>query len=138
MFDMLPERRQHKAGNLSGGQQKVLEIGRALMMKPRLILFDEPSLGLAPIMARQVFDTIKRLQLDAGITVLIVEQNARSGLAISDRAYVLELGKERLEGPGATLLNDPRVARLYLGSSTLEDDADGVEQEPEPAVVESA
>jgi branched-chain amino acid transport system ATP-binding protein len=121
MFDMLAGRRQENAGNLSGGQQKVLEIGRALMMNPRLILFDEPSLGLAPRIARQVFDTIKQLQKEAGITVLVVEQNARSGLAISDRAYVLELGKDRLEGPAQSLLSDPRVAQLYLGGSTLDE-----------------
>jgi ABC-type branched-subunit amino acid transport system ATPase component len=120
MFAMLAERRQESAGNLSGGQQKVMEIGRALMMNPRLILFDEPSLGLAPKTAKQVFDTIKQLQAEAGITVLMVEQNARSGLAISDRAYVLELGQDRLEGPAQSLLNDPRVAQLYLGGSTLD------------------
>lgn len=124
MFDLLAGRRQDKAGNLSGGQQKVLEIGRALMMAPRLILFDEPSLGLAPITAKLVFDTIKQLQEKAGITVLMVEQNAKSGLAISDRAYVLELGQDRLEGPADQLLNDPRVAQLYLGGSTLDESAD--------------
>jgi branched-chain amino acid transport system ATP-binding protein len=120
MFAMLAERRQESAGNLSGGQQKVMEIGRALMMNPRLILFDEPSLGLAPKTAKQVFDKIKQLQAEAGITVLMVEQNARSGLAISDRAYVLELGQDRLEGPAQSLLNDPHVAQLYLGGSTLD------------------
>jgi branched-chain amino acid transport system ATP-binding protein len=120
MFAMLAERRQESAGNLSGGQQKVMEIGRALMMNPRLILFDEPSLGLAPKTAKQVFDTIKQLQAEAGITGLMVEQNARSGLAISDRACVLELGLDRLEGPAQSLLNDPRVAQLYLGGSTLD------------------
>lgn len=121
MFEMLAGRRQENAGNLSGGQQKVMEIGRALMMNPRLILFDEPSLGLAPKTAKQVFETIKQLQAEAGITVLMVEQNARSGLGISDRAYVLELGKDRLEGPAQSLLNDPRVAQLYLGGSTLDE-----------------
>jgi branched-chain amino acid transport system ATP-binding protein len=120
LFALLAERRQESAGNLSGGQQKVMEIGRALMMNPRLILFDEPSLGLAPKTAKQVFDTIKQLQAEAGITVLMVEQNARSGLAISDRAYVLGLGQDRLEGPAQSLLNDPRVAQLYLGGSTLD------------------
>jgi ABC-type branched-subunit amino acid transport system ATPase component len=124
MFDMLTDRRGGKAGNLSGGQQKVLEIGRALMMEPRMILFDEPSLGLAPMTAKMVFGTIKRLQEEAGISVLMVEQNAKSGLAISDRAYVLELGKDRLEGPADQLLNDPRVAQLYLGGSTLDESED--------------
>jgi branched-chain amino acid transport system ATP-binding protein len=121
MFDLLKNRRDEKAGNLSGGQQKVLEVGRALMINPRMILFDEPSLGLAPKTARTVFDTIKRLQEEANITVLMVEQNAKSGLAIADRAYVLELGRERLEGPANELLDDPRVAQLYLGGSIMEE-----------------
>jgi len=126
MFDLLAERRGARAGNLSGGQQKVLEIGRALMLSPRLMILDEPSLGLAPIMARSVFDTIQRLRQESGITILMVEQNARSGLAIADRGYVLELGKERLEGPASELLNDPQVARLYLGGSTMhENDHNG-------------
>jgi branched-chain amino acid transport system ATP-binding protein len=123
MFDLLKDRRDEQAGNLSGGQQKVLELGRALMINPRLILFDEPSLGLAPKTARMVFDTIKRLQEEVGITVMMVEQNAKSALAISDRAYVLELGQERLEGPASKLLNDPRVAQLYLGGSMMEETA---------------
>ena len=122
MFDLLKERREEKAGNLSGGQQKVLEVGRALMINPRVIQFDEPSLGLAPKTARMVFDTIKRLQEESGITILMVEQNAKSGLAIADRAYVLELGRERLEGPASDLLNDPRVAQLYLGGSMMEEE----------------
>ena len=121
MFDLLADRQGEKAGNLSGGQQKVLEVGRALMMEPSLIMFDEPSLGLAPKTAKLVFDTIKSLQEESEISILLVEQNARSGLAISDRAYVLELGKARLEGPAHDLLNDPRVAQLYLGGSTLDD-----------------
>jgi branched-chain amino acid transport system ATP-binding protein len=120
MFPLLQERREHKAGNLSGGQQKVMEIGRALMMEPRMVLFDEPSLGLAPRTARMVFDTIGRIQKEAGITVLMVEQNAKSGLGISDRGYVLELGRERLQGPAHELLNDPKVAQLYLGGTTLD------------------
>lgn len=121
MFGMLAQQRSARAGNLSGGQQKVLEIGRALMLSPRLMILDEPSLGLAPITARSVFDTIKRLRDDAGITVLMVEQNARSGLTISDRGYVLELGKQRLEGPASELLADPRIAQLYLGGTTMQE-----------------
>lgn len=117
LFPLCAERRDERAGNLSGGQQKVLEIGRALMMTPRMMLLDEPTLGLAPKMARMVFDTIRRLRDDGGITILMVEQNAKSALAISDRAYVLELGRERLEGPAQTLLRDPQVAQLYLGGS---------------------
>lgn len=117
LFPLCAERAREKAGNLSGGQQKVLEIGRALMLRPRMMLLDEPSLGLAPKTARMVFDTISRLRSEGGCTVLMVEQNAKSALAISDRAYVLELGRERLEGPAQTLLSDPQVARLYLGGS---------------------
>ena len=120
MFDMLRQRRSAKAGDLSGGQQKVLEIGRALMLTPRLMILDEPSLGLAPITAREVFETIVRLRSEAGITVLMVEQNARSGLAISDRGYVLELGRERLERKASELLNDPQIAQLYLGGTLSE------------------
>lgn len=130
MFDLLKVRQHSKAGNLSGGQQKVLEVGRALMINPRMVLFDEPSLGLDPKMARMVFDTIKRLQTETGITVLMVEQNAKSGLAISDRAYVLELGRERLEGPANQLLNDPRVAQLYLGGSIMQEGDTADELEP--------
>jgi branched-chain amino acid transport system ATP-binding protein len=115
MFDLLKERQNTKAGDLSGGQQKVLEIGRALMLKPRLMILDEPSLGLAPITARDVFATIARLRQEAGVTILMVEQNAHSGLAISDRGYVLELGIERLEGKASELLDDPKIAQLYLG-----------------------
>ncbi len=117
MFPLLKERRREKAGNFSGGQQKILEMGRALMLKPRMILMDEPSLGLAPKVARHVFETIQQLRDELNMTILMVEQNAKSGLAISDRAYVLELGIARLEGPAATLLSDPRVAQLYLGGS---------------------
>jgi len=137
MFDLLKERHAEKAGNLSGGQQKVLEVGRALMINPRMIMFDEPSLGLAPKIAKMVFNTIKRLQAEAGITVLMVEQNAKSGLSISDRGYVLELGRERLEGPAGQLLNDPKVAHLYLGGSTLEESDDppaGVTEQVEAPV----
>ena len=117
MFPLLAERRHEKAGNFSGGQQKILEVGRALMLEPRMMLMDEPSLGLAPKTASMVFETIKRLRDEKGMTILMVEQNAKSGLAISNRAYVMELGQEKLEGPAATLLNDPRVAQLYLGGT---------------------
>lgn len=117
MFPFLKERKNEKAGNFSGGQQKILEVGRALMLEPRMILLDEPSLGLAPITAKQVFGTIKSLKDKMGMTVLMVEQNAKSGLAIADRAYVLELGRECMEGPANALLSDPRVAELYLGGT---------------------
>ena len=121
MFDFLKARQKSHAGDLSGGQQKVLEIGRALMLKPRLMILDEPSLGLAPMTARSVFDTIARLRREAGVTILMVEQNARSGLAIADRGYVLELGRERLQGKASELLDDPKVAQLYLGGTTIAD-----------------
>jgi len=117
MFPFLKERKNDKAGNFSGGQQKILEVGRALMLEPKMVLLDEPSLGLAPITAKQVFETIRSLKDEMGMTVLMVEQNAKSGLAIADRAYVLELGKERLEGPAQTMLADSRVAELYLGGT---------------------
>lgn len=123
MFSLLAERRNTRAGNLSGGQQKLLEIGRALMMQPTIMILDEPSLGLDPKTSRLVFDTIQTLRQESTITILMVEQNARSGLAISDRGYVLELGRERLEGPAGTLLEDPKVAQLYLGGSTMDEDA---------------
>lgn len=121
LFPLCVDRRDEKAGNLSGGQQKVLEIARALMLKPKMMLLDEPSLGLAPKMARLVFDTVRHLRDEGGVTVLMVEQNAKSALAISDRAYVLELGRERLEGPAHSLLSDPQVATLYLGGSIAKD-----------------
>jgi branched-chain amino acid transport system ATP-binding protein len=115
MFPPFADRRKQKAGNLSGGQQKLLEIGRGLMVRPRLMLLDEPSLGLSPKNARLVFDTIGALPA-SGVTVLMVEQNARSGLQCADRGYVLELGRTRLERPAAELLVDPEVGRLYLGT----------------------
>ena len=124
MFRVLAERKHERAGNLSGGQQKVLEIGRALMMVPRMMLLDEPSLGLAPKTAQMVFETIRRLRDETGMTILMVEQNARSALAIADRGYVLELGRERLEGPAERLLHDPAVAQLYLGG-TLRSEGNG-------------
>ncbi|MDH3471784.1 MAG: ABC transporter ATP-binding protein [Acidimicrobiia bacterium] len=120
LFPWFEERGKQRAGNLSGGQQKLLEIGRALMLEPRMMLLDEPSLGLDPKKSHTVFDTISRLREETGITVLMVEQNARSGLGISDRGYVLELGKERLERRAAELLDDPKVAQLYLGGSIVD------------------
>ncbi len=114
MFPLFVERRRQKAGNMSGGQQKLLEIGRGLMVRPRLMLLDEPSLGLSPKNAKLVFDTVRALP-QSGVTVLMVEQNARSGLQCSDRGYVLELGQARMERPAPDLLDDPDVGRLYLG-----------------------
>ena len=117
MFPLLKDRAREKAGNLSGGQQKVLEMGRALMLKPPLMMLDEPSLGLAPKTMASLFDTIRQLNR-AGLTILMVEQNARQGLAASHRGYVLELGKEKFHGTARELLESPEMAKLYLGGST--------------------
>ena len=117
LFPFLKERAHEKAGNLSGGQQKILEMGRALMLEPPLLMLDEPSLGLAPKTMETVFNTIKDLN-NTGLTILMVEQNARQGLAASHRGYVLELGKEKFEGTAQELLDSPEMARLYLGGST--------------------
>lgn len=117
LFSFLKDRAYEKAGNLSGGQQKILEMGRALMLEPPLLMLDEPSLGLAPKTMETLFNTIKDLN-KTGLTILMVEQNARQGLAASHRGYVLELGKEKFEGTAQELLNSPEMARLYLGGST--------------------
>jgi ABC-type branched-subunit amino acid transport system ATPase component len=116
-FPFLKVRAREKAGNLSGGQQKILEMGRALMLEPPLMMLDEPSLGLAPKTMTSLFDTIKDLN-STGLTILMVEQNARQGLAASHRGYVLELGKEKFEGTAQELLDSPEMAKLYLGGST--------------------
>ena len=102
------------AGTLSGGEQQMLAIARALMSRPRLLLLDEPSLGLAPLIVRAIFDIIRDLHA-AGVTILLVEQNASLALQIADRAYVLEAGRLTIAGPAAELLTDERVRRAYLG-----------------------
>ena len=114
LFPRLRERRRQLAGTLSGGEQQMVAIGRGLMSLPKLLMFDEPSLGLAPILVREVFNIIKRIR-EAGTTVLIVEQNTKQTLAIADRAYVLETGKITLQGTGQALLNDEHVKKAYLG-----------------------
>jgi branched-chain amino acid transport system ATP-binding protein len=114
LFPMLAEMRARPAGALSGGQQQMLAIGRALMAKPRLLLLDEPSMGLAPILVDQILDTIRAFQRD-GLTVLLVEQNARAALALADRAYVLETGRVTLSGAAAAVSVDGRVREAYLG-----------------------
>jgi branched-chain amino acid transport system ATP-binding protein len=114
MFPILAEKRQLLAGGLSGGQQQMLAIGRALMGRPKLLLLDEPSLGLSPLLVDQILDAIVSLRKD-GMTVLLVEQNASAALAIADRGYVLETGKVAYSGTGSSLLADPQVKAAYLG-----------------------
>jgi ABC-type branched-subunit amino acid transport system ATPase component len=114
LFPILAERRRQKAGTMSGGEQQMVAIGRALMTTPRLILLDEPSLGLSPKFVTLIFDRLVEMK-HAGFTLMLVEQNAARALAIADRGYVLELGRNRFEGRGRELLEDPEVKRLYLG-----------------------
>jgi ABC-type branched-subunit amino acid transport system ATPase component len=114
LFPILAERRRQKAGTMSGGEQQMVAIGRALMTSPELIMLDEPSLGLSPKFVTLIFDKLVEMKR-AGFTLMIVEQNAARALSIADRGYVLELGQNRFEGPGQRLLGDPDVKRLYLG-----------------------
>ncbi len=114
LFPVLGERRRNKAGLFSGGEQQMLAIGRALMSRPKLLMLDEPSMGLSPIMTQLIFSTVRELQAE-GTTVLLVEQNALSALALSDHAYVIDLGRTTLSGTGRELLADPRVQEAYLG-----------------------
>jgi len=114
LFPRLGERPKQMAGTMSGGEQQMLAMGRALMVEPRLVLMDEPSLGLAPLFVELVFEKIVELR-DNGMTLLLVEQNAAKSLSISDRGYVLELGRNRFTGSGAALLADDRVRQMYLG-----------------------
>ncbi|MDE1969422.1 MAG: ABC transporter ATP-binding protein [Alphaproteobacteria bacterium] len=114
LFPPLQERRQQIAGTLSGGEQQMVAIGRALMSKPKLLLMDEPSAGLAPLVVEQVFELVKRIRAE-GFTVLIVEQNVRQVLAVVDRAYLLETGRIKLAGTSATLKQNPVIQQSYLG-----------------------
>jgi len=136
LFPIVAQRRHDAAGSLSGGEQKQVELARSLMLDPRLILLDEPSIGLEPRARRTVFESIAGLAAD-GRTVLLVEQNARSGLAVADRGAVLESGVVRLTGTGAALLTDPEVARLYLGGGTQQN-PDNPSPEPPSGLVPGA
>jgi branched-chain amino acid transport system ATP-binding protein len=115
LFPVLTERRLQRAGTLSGGEQQMLAIGRALMARPRLLLLDEPSLGLAPLLVERIFSVIARLKLER-VTLVLVEQNARMALEVADRAYVMETGQVKLQGTAAELAANPAVERAYLGA----------------------
>ncbi len=114
MFPILKERSSQRAKTLSGGEQQMLAMGRAMMLEPELLMIDEPSLGLAPKVAQAIFDTIRQFKA-LGMTILLVEQNARKGLECADWGYVLDLGQTRFEGPADAILSDPRIQELYLG-----------------------
>lgn len=116
LFPRLRERRAQLAGTLSGGERQMLALGRALMSGPRLLMLDEPSLGLAPLVVKEIFRTIERLR-QTGVTILLVEQNARAALEVADLGYVLEMGGIALHGPAAQLASDPRVIDTYLGAA---------------------
>jgi len=121
-FPVLRERADRQASTLSGGEQKLLELARGLLLDPKLMLIDEPSIGLAPLVVRRVFEELIQLR-DSGVTILMVEQNARSALAISDDALVLEQGRLALSGPAAEILDDPRIGTLFLGGGLTEAEA---------------
>ena len=113
-FPLLSERKKEKAGNLSGGQRQILALARALVTSPKLLLLDEPSAGLSPVAINEVFQTVKQIN-DTGVSILLVEQNAKRALKFSNRGYVLDQGRNAYQGEGIELLNDPRVVDLYLG-----------------------
>ncbi|MGO3741476.1 ABC transporter ATP-binding protein [Kerstersia sp.] len=116
LFPRLKERRLQEAGTLSGGERQMLAVGRALMSRPRLLMLDEPSLGLAPLIVRDIFRILAELR-QRGVSILLVEQNARAALKVADEAYVLELGRVVMHGPAAELANDPRIIETYLGAA---------------------
>ncbi len=116
-FPRLKERRKQLAGYMSGGEQQMLAIGRAIMAEPRLLLLDEPSLGLAPLLVEEIFDIIRRFNQSEGVTVLLVEQNARAALSVAEHGYIMENGRVVMEGPSKDLLNNPDVQEFYLGLS---------------------
>ena len=114
LFPRLAERAKQKAGTLSGGEQQMLAVGRALMTRPKILMMDEPSLGLAPLIVKMIFDIVRTIRAE-GVTVLLIEQNAKAALEIADHAYVLETGRITMQGRGKDLLEDDRVRRAYLG-----------------------
>ncbi|MBW5435717.1 ABC transporter ATP-binding protein [Bradyrhizobium canariense] len=116
LFPILAERRRQKAATLSGGEQQMLAVGRALMSGPRLLMLDEPSIGLAPLIVQEILRVIGQLKAD-GLTIILVEQNARLALSMADRGYVLEVGRIVLEGPSGSLSADPRLSQAYLGGA---------------------
>ena len=117
LFPRLKERRTQTAGTLSGGEQQMLAMGRAMMSRPKLLLLDEPSMGLAPLMVQKVFETVLAIASE-GVTILLIEQNAKLALEVSDRGYVMESGEVILSGDAKDLLSDPKVRAAYLGEST--------------------
>jgi branched-chain amino acid transport system ATP-binding protein len=120
LFPRLEERRRQLAGTMSGGEQQMLAIGRALMANPKMLLLDEPSMGLAPLVVQEIFRVLERLRKENGTTILLVEQNAKAALRLADRGYVLETGKVILEGPADELLENAEVKRAYLGKDKKE------------------
>lgn len=114
-FPRMSERKNQLAGTLSGGEQQMLAMGRAIMSRPKLLILDEPSMGLSPLFVKEIFSVIKKLK-EEGVTILLVEQNAKMALSIADYAYVLETGKITLEGPASELLNNPDIKKAYLGA----------------------
>lgn len=115
LFPRLEERKDQKGGSLSGGEQQMLAMGRAMMAKPRLLLMDEPSMGLAPVVVNDIFATIRHLNKELGVTIVLIEQNARLALKTADRAYVMETGLIQLSGDAKKMAQDPEVQKLYLG-----------------------
>jgi len=116
LFPRLAERRSQPGGTLSGGEQQMLAIGRAMMSRPKLLLLDEPSMGLAPLLVQKIFETVRKISVE-GVTILLIEQNARLALEIANRAYVMETGTITVSGPAAELLADPKVREAYLGET---------------------
>ena len=132
LFPRLQEREKQKAGTMSGGEQQMLAIGRALMARPRLLMLDEPSMGIAPILVQRIYQTIGEIN-KTGVTILLVEQNANYALDVSSRGYVLETGRVVLANESAKLRNDPEVQKAYLGKQDDGDGGDGDGAEDEPA-----